>query len=195
MDVGEEKSDPYVSPLNSDSDSASELDHDLLVQNARDSTKVARNDQRLLDEEEEREELLASNGNASQSRSMFRSKLADGIEKKVGRNKRRSRKRKSRRKRGMNDEEGELMFEMEEGGPKSDVSSQASSSSAELDKLAARRRPKSKVRGSVREPSWVWISDSFVCTATETSFRVCYCAWNHRPLRPSSPGNVQSFPE
>ena len=43
------------------------------------------------------------------------------------------------------DEEGRLMYEMEEGGPVSDISSQASGSSVELDKLGSEKQPISRV--------------------------------------------------
>ena len=58
-----------VSPLDSEDDS--DLDNDPVVRTARDSTEVANHDREILDEEEEREKLLASNGKAKLSDGFF----------------------------------------------------------------------------------------------------------------------------
>lgn len=137
-----------VSPLTSDAGSDSE--DDPVVKHARNSAEVAEHDRELLAEEEEREKLLTARSTRDNPRGFFNRKgknnEVDGDGGKSS--KRRGRKaRKSRRntKGSRHDEEGELMYEMEEGGPRSETSSQASSSSAELDKLNLAHSSMSKV--------------------------------------------------
>ena len=131
-----------VSPLNSGDES--DLDNDPVVRTARDSTEVADHDRELLDEEEDREILLASNGKATLSEGFFgRSRNVGTPHEKAGQH--RAKRRRKKRHEDMKDEEGKLMYEMEEGGPVSDVSSQASRSSSELDKLKSEKRPTSRV--------------------------------------------------
>ena len=122
-----------------DSEDESDLDNDPVVRNARNSTEVANHDRGVLEEEEERENLIASKGKAKQSHGFFggRQKLSET-----------SRPAKRRRKKeyvDIKDDEGKLMHEMEEGGPTSDVSSQASRSSLEVDKFNPEKRSSSKV--------------------------------------------------
>ena len=146
-----EKTYQDVSPLNSDSES--DLDNDPAVRTARDSTEVANHDREILDEEEERENLLTSNGNskAKPSRGFFGRSRDDGApsEKRDGRQIRRDKRRKMGGKGDTKDGDGALMFEMEEGGLRSDVSSQASSSSLELDKLNLQKRPTTRVSSRI----------------------------------------------
>ena len=134
-----EKTYQDVSPLGSDDDS--DLDNDPVVRDARDSTEVANHDHGILDEEEERENLLTSDGKGKVSKGIFGTGRGDGLLAKKIRKDRAGRQRKKSR-RDMRDGEGRLMFEMEEGGPASDVSSQ---SSLELDKLNGQQGPTSRV--------------------------------------------------
>ena len=132
----------HVSPL--DSGDESDLDNDLAVRTARDSTEVANHDREILDEEEEREKLLASSRKAKPSKGFFATSLNIEVpHEKAGQH---QAKRRRKKKNGdIRDEEGTLMYEMEEGGPVSDISSQASGSSLELDKLNPEKRPTSRV--------------------------------------------------
>ena len=141
---------PYedVSPLSSD---ASEIDSDddPIARHARSSTEIAKHDHELLREEEERENLLNPEKNRSTPSGLF--------DRTFGSKEKRAQKERGKRKHyGANDEEGELMYEMEEGGSHSEVSSQASMSSVALDKMnLARQRP------------------SRVCTAQSTAEPTC----------------------
>ena len=122
---------PYqdVSPLSSDADSDDE------------PSEVRNHDHELLQEDEERENLLLQGSKRASPKGFFnrasRNNEGDGLKKQEARRK--------RRRHGGTDEDGELMYEMEEGGPHSDISSQASMSSSELDKLNLAHRKPSKV--------------------------------------------------
>ena len=132
-----------VSPLDSGDESGS--DTDPIVRAARDSTEVADHDRELLNEDEEREKLLASNGRLGLSDGFFgRSRNVGKSQGKAGRH--RAKRRHKVGRGNMKDEEGKLMYEMEEGGTLSDVSSQASRSSVDLDKMDSARRSVSRVR-------------------------------------------------
>lgn len=127
-----------VSPLSSDADS--DFENDPIVRHARNSVEVADHDRRILDEEEEREKLLTEGRTREGPRSFFGRRRKDeqsgAIQtRQEQRISRRSRKTRRNTDAGTRDDQGELMYEMEEGGTRDDTSSQASSSSAELDKL------------------------------------------------------------
>ena len=133
------------------SDAESEFDNDPVAQHARNSTELAEHDRGLLDEEEERETLLTG-GRAQKDppKGFFGRKQKDkepsAFELKENKKRPgRARKGKRGKKRNRKDEEGELLYEMEEGGETYDTSSQASSSSAELDKLNLSDSSMSKV--------------------------------------------------
>ena len=122
------------------SDAESNSGNEPVSWHARNSTEIAQRDHALLDEEEEREKLLATRAiEKAPSKGFFgrrqRDKRPAQIElsekKQQGRRPHRTRKEK---KGSGKDEEGELLYEMEEGGETYDTSSQASISSAELDK-------------------------------------------------------------
>lgn len=123
------------------SDAESDFENDPDSQHARNSTEIAERDRGLLDDEEEREKLLAAGGAQNTPPKGFfgrrrRDKKLAVIELNENRRKpRRSHKTRREKKGSGKDEEGELLYEMEEGGETYDTSSQASSSSAELDKL------------------------------------------------------------
>ncbi|KAG8530669.1 uncharacterized protein KY384_004024 [Bacidia gigantensis] len=133
-----------VSPLTSDAES----EDDPIARHARNSTEVAVHDCGILEEEEEREELLTARTETSSTPKFLSSKIRDiRLNGKLGRASKRDGYRKTRREEhGDLDENGELMYEMEEGGPHSEISSQASSSSAELDKLNLSRNQKPEWR-------------------------------------------------
>ena len=138
-----------VSPLTSDPES--DLDNDLIAKHARNSTELAEHDREVLQEEEEREKLLTAGNAQKPSRGFFNRNPREGLPtigegQGKGTRPRRQRTRRRAKQIGSHDEEGELMYEMEEGGRRSDTSSQASSSSIELDKLNLAHSPMSKVR-------------------------------------------------
>ena len=134
------------------SDAESELDHDSISHHhVRNSTERARDDHELLEEEEERERLLAAGGEQkAPSKGFFgrRRRVKKPAEIELNSTKQKSRRphQSRREKKGSSkDEEGELLYEMEEGGDTYDTSSQASSSSAELDKQNLKHSSTSKV--------------------------------------------------
>lgn len=133
------------------SDAESDIENDPASQHAPNSTQIAEHDRGLLDEEEEREKLLAAGGvRKTLSKSFLGRRRKD---KKVAeidlnenkRKHRRSHKTRKEKKGSGKDEEGELLYEMEEGGETYDTSSQASSSSADSDKLNLAHSSMSKV--------------------------------------------------
>ena len=135
-DRGVIQSDSSLNPVHDFSDSDSEDDRIRL--GANDSMELAEHDRQLLREEEERESFLTE-GSSKGRRELSGYKASKETE--ASRDRRRSgrQSRKSRRRKhdGTSDEQGHLMYEMEEGGPKEDISSSASSSSVELNKIQA----------------------------------------------------------
>lgn len=134
------------------SDVESDFENDPVSRHARNSTEIAEHDRGLLDEEEEREKLLTAGGaQEAPSKGLFgrRRKDKKSAEIELKDNKRiprRSHKTRREKKGSGKDEEGELLYEMEEGGESYDTSSQASSSSADLDKLNLAHSSMSKRR-------------------------------------------------
>lgn len=143
--------DPKEGYKDESSDADSDFENDLADQQARNSTGVAEHDRGLLDEEEEREKLLIAGGAQKTSSKGFfgrrqkDKKLAEIELNENERKPRRSHKTRRDKKGSGKDEEGELLYEMEEGGETYDTSSQASSSSAELEKLNLAHSSMSKV--------------------------------------------------
>ena len=133
------------------SDAESDFDNEPVAQHARNSTEIAEHDRGLLDEEEEREKLLiGGRAHKDPPKGFFgrRQKDKEPSVIELDENKKkpeRARKSRGGKKRNRKDEEGELLYEMEEGGETYDASSQASSSSAELDKLNLSHSSMSKV--------------------------------------------------
>ena len=126
-----------ISPLSSDAES----DDDPIVRTPRDSTEIARQDNTLLEEEDEREKLISDQRRKQESAALFDKDGISGSKPKTRKSERRQRRtRKGKRKKyqGLG-EDGELLYEMEEGGPHSETSSQASSSSTELDRMNLQR--------------------------------------------------------
>ena len=130
---------PYqdISPLSSDAES----EDDPVIRNARDSTETARHDITLLEEEEEREKLISNHREKPDAQGLSTRKPRAG---KGERKAYRTGNRRKRKHEGLG-ENGQLMYEMEEGGPQSETSSQASLSSVELDKMNSHIRHASRV--------------------------------------------------
>ena len=150
----------HLSPTGRDDDAASvrslseqesDSDDDQVLDGARDSREIAEHDRSVLEQEDEREKLLAAGDEGGGLRRIFTGGFSNASRVKVGR--RQQRKDRRERRRGKKDrllsgqgQDGELMYEMEEGGLKSDASS-ISDASSELDRrklssvLEYRNRP------------------------------------------------------
>lgn len=143
--------DDDVASLRSHSDLDTDSEDDQLVQATRSTLELALHDRTVLEEEEELERLLTRRANPpSGLQRIFSSTHDTGSSVRIGKRdmKRRRKKRRppqSRMNRG-GDEEGELMYEMEEGDAfnKEDDGSTSSlsscSSSTSLDTLALDNR-------------------------------------------------------
>lgn len=93
---------------------------------SRTSVELAEHDQEVLDDEEEREKLLTGQLSKEQEQTFFQ---------RLGKNGRRRRSRRHSRRNGRyRDEKGELMYEMEEGGPRS-ATPMSSSSEEDQEKV------------------------------------------------------------
>ncbi|KAL2037147.1 hypothetical protein N7G274_010143 [Stereocaulon virgatum] len=141
----------YDDDVSTPSGSDSNFEDDPVVLHARRSVEVTGRDREILDEEEEREKLLTGESVKEASKGFFSTRYKDerhggNLSNEEKRKSRRLRKRRRHVNGSRHDEEGELMYEMEEGGPISYSSSQASESSADLDKLDVARPPMSKKR-------------------------------------------------
>ncbi|KAJ5233087.1 Type I phosphodiesterase/nucleotide pyrophosphatase/phosphate transferase [Penicillium chermesinum] len=128
-----------LSPSNYDNDAASlrspseqdsDSEDDEFVNASRSTLDLARHDQSVLEEEDEMEKLLTRQGPARGIRRMF---SPSGPRVRIGKKERRRARRESRResRRERVSEEGELMYEMEEG--LGDDESLTSGSSMDLD--------------------------------------------------------------
>lgn len=134
----------YQDVLPLDTEEESDLDNDPAIRGARDSSEVADHDHEILDEEEERETLLSLNSKAKVAGSIFSTRRSNGIlAEKVRKD--RTRRRRKHARREVTDGEGKSILQMEEGGPASDASSQASGSSGELDSFNGQQHPTSRV--------------------------------------------------
>ena len=136
----------------SSSSSDSDVEDDPTVKHTRTSTEIAEFDRDLLNEEEERENLLTAGAAKEPSRAPWsflgKRRKEDQPSREVIRRlkgKQRRLRRKRRDKNTSDNDEGHTLFEMEEGGPRSEVSSQASSSSAEQEKTNSKPTLTSKV--------------------------------------------------
>lgn len=165
-------------------DAESDLEDDHVSQHARNSTEIAERDHGLLDEEEEREELLATTGiKTAPSKGFFgrarKGKTPAGIELREKKHQsRRPHKTRKAKKGSGRDEEGELLYEMEEGGETYDTSSQASSSSAEIDKQDSVHSSMSKVL-FMSVPVQTWL---MLLSAPKVGFVA-----HHRSIKCSTP--------
>jgi hypothetical protein len=127
---------------NQDSDS----EDDEVIHGSRNSFEIAEHDRTVLEEEDEREKLLASGGAGDGLRKIFSIGSANNIM--VGKGERRKRKREmrkaARRERRRNKRLGtgeaqDLMFEMEEGRTGRDSASESSDGSSDIDREKLRR--------------------------------------------------------
>ncbi|KAI9838605.1 MAG: hypothetical protein M1819_004919 [Sarea resinae] len=151
--------DDDASSLRSISDQEDDSEDDEVLYGARTSRELAEHDLSVLKEEEDREKLLSGGAKEGfrrifsgdhSNRSMIRIgrreereyRRQEKREEREHRRQERREKRGQRRgergngRRGMRkgvDEEGELMFEMEEGGPRDDTSSESSRVSSEVE--------------------------------------------------------------
>ncbi len=190
QEISEKSSDDGISiPSDADSD----FEDDPIVRHARDSVEVAEHDHEILDEEEEREKLLAGENTKDAPRGFLSRRQKGGqadMNKQASRGLRRSRKKRKHARGGSRDEEGELMYEMEEGGPRSETSSLASSSSSELDKLNLKQSSMSKVSFEAVQQC---MELSGYCTATENCPLACCHNINISTVLPTHIGRLQSL--
>lgn len=132
--------DDDAASLRSASDQDSDSEDDEVLQGARSSLEIAEHDRSVLKEEEERENLLTEDDSAAKGlRRIFSGSHSNGSRVKIGKQERRrqrkqERKAARRRRKGRDNEEGVLMYEMEEGGLHDDVSSASSNDSEDLDR-------------------------------------------------------------
>lgn len=187
--------DPKEGYKDESSDADSDFENDLADQQARNSTEVAEHDRGLLDEEEEREKLLIAGGAQKTSSKGFfgrrqkDKKLAEIELNENERKPRRSHKTRRDKKGSGKDEEGELLYEMEEGGETYDTSSQASSSSAELEKLNLAHSSMSKRR---KWALWHIIAISIAALFVALSFGAYKVTQSARPAHLSLLSNGSS---
>jgi hypothetical protein len=125
-----------LSPANYDNDAASlrspseqdsDSEDDEFLRHPRSTLELASHDRTVLDEEDEMEKLLTRRGPALGLRRMF---SPSGGNVRIGKKERRRARREARRRERVS-EEGELMYEMEEG--LNDDDSLISDSSSDLD--------------------------------------------------------------
>ncbi|WEW58615.1 hypothetical protein PRK78_004083 [Emydomyces testavorans] len=138
--------DDDAASLRSISDQDSDSEDDQFVQASRSTLELARHDQTVLEEEEELERLLTRNTNPTGGlKKIFGVAHDTGSSVRIGKRGKKRRRKKRRTQPHTNrggDEEGELMYEMEEGDAfnkeEDDESSSlsSSSSSSSLDTLA-----------------------------------------------------------
>lgn len=137
------------------SDQESDFEEDKAIDADYTSSKLQERDRALLEEEEERENLLTEKGSSKGSKRIGRKGLRNGSDvvtghgERRGKNRRRGQTKRNKLSR-QKDEVGESMYEMEEGGGREDTSSLSSSSSAELDRSKYDYSSTSKVS---RQPS------------------------------------------
>lgn len=117
-------------------------------EDGRPSSEVAERDYKILDEEDERERLLARGGGSQGFPLLFNGGDTSGDKVKIGKRERRKLKREARRdrKRGCHGEASELMYEMEEGGRRSESELSRNSSESDQQRLGAVLRQKTSRR-------------------------------------------------
>ena len=106
-------------------------------EDGRPSSEVAERDYKILDEEDERERLLARGGGSGGFPLPFNGGDTSGDKVKIGKRERRKLKREARRdrKHGRPGEASELMYELEEGGRRSESESSRNSSESDQQRL------------------------------------------------------------
>ncbi|GFF33631.1 uncharacterized pyrophosphatase/phosphodiesterase C725.05c [Aspergillus udagawae] len=146
--------DDDASSLRSISEQDSDSDDDEFLRKSRTTLELAEHDRTVLEEEEEMEKLLVRSGPTHGLRRIF---SPNGSSVKIGKYERSRDRRKKRqderkrRRRSAAGENGELMYEMEEGYRESE-SSLLSGSSSELDQRSEKQYADSRVRP--RRISW-----------------------------------------
>ncbi|KAI9825292.1 MAG: hypothetical protein M1832_001326 [Thelocarpon impressellum] len=125
--------------IRSVSEQDSDTDDDQVLEGAQNSLEIAEHDRSVLEQEEEREKLLVAGESPTGLGRIFSGGFSNGSRVKVGKRQRRKEKRRekrrSKRERSRGDgEDGALMYEMEEGGLRSDDSSVSSDASSDLDR-------------------------------------------------------------
>ncbi|KAL9026160.1 MAG: hypothetical protein Q9196_005135 [Gyalolechia fulgens] len=120
--------------------SGSDSDDERFLRNTRNSTELAHHDRQILLEEEEREELLIEKRSKGNRSFFSRTGVSEvGSQDHAGRiHSPRGHKAEKWKSVGGAEEAGKLLYEMEEGGPEEETSSQASSSSMGLDKYKSK---------------------------------------------------------
>ena len=103
--------DNDASSLRSPSDQESDSDDDALLDQNRSTLELAEHDRAVLEDEEELENLLIRRGTGQGLRRIF---SPNGSTVKIGRTKKERRRRRGSRRERVS-EDGELMYEMEEG--------------------------------------------------------------------------------
>ena len=104
-------------------------------------------DRTVLEEEEQHEKLMTGESHDGQGKRPSDQGLLDIGRRERRKERRRQRRSKKRREKGDRNEEGMLLYEMEEGGSRGDACSLSSSSSLDLDRLAQQPAPSTKVCG------------------------------------------------
>jgi hypothetical protein len=144
--------DDDVASLKSLSDQDSDSEDDEILKGNRSTLEIAKHDRTVLEEEEEMENLLVRKGPADGLRRMF-SPTSGPV--RIGKKERQRRRReaKAKRMRGRQKpyQEGDLMFEMEEGFR--DETDDSSTSSWELDRKELDGWQHKQVRGTTRQLS------------------------------------------
>ncbi|KAI4161608.1 MAG: hypothetical protein LQ342_004749 [Letrouitia transgressa] len=133
--AGPENNSAAHHPHHSRSGSYSDSEDDQILSATNNARELAEHDRGLIREEEERENLLSSSKSTEKRKFFGKRKKAEDFTPPNNQRARRNviHKNKKRKHKAASDEEGELMYEMEEGGPTSEISSQASTSSVDLD--------------------------------------------------------------
>jgi hypothetical protein len=127
--------DDDVASLRSLSEQDSDSEDDEILRGTRSTLELAQHDRTVLEEEEELEKLLTRTGPATGLRRIFSPTIGPV---RIGRRERRRQRRRERREARRNGrnkpyQEGDLMFEMEEGFG-GDESTQSSTPTSELDR-------------------------------------------------------------
>ena len=145
--------DNDASSLRSPSEQDSDSDDDELLRQPRSTLELSKHDRSVLEAEDELEKLLTRSGPAHGLRRIF---SPSGTSVRIGKKERRRARREARlSRRERVSEEGELMYEMEEGLGDDDTSSLMSGSSVDDD---------DEKEGFLYEPvsSWVHLANNLM---------------------------------
>lgn len=155
------RSPSLLSPANYDNDAASlrspseqdsDSDDDEFLRYPRSTLELSQHDRSVLDDEDELEKLLTRSGPAHGLRRIF---SPNGNNVRIGKRERRRARREARlSRRERVSEEGELMYEMEEGLGDDETSSMMSGSSMDLDGKEDYLYEPVHIRGTLPWPSY-----------------------------------------